>query len=1422
MNIRPKTMRRLAIILAACAIIAVVFTALYISSQKRAEQRLLAERKAGMAAFAEGDYQTALARLSKYVSKRKDDPDALFAYGKSRARVEETNGKHIVEAMGVFRLLLSKPLADEKLKLDAQHMLLEIYDKASFSSESITLADELLAAHPDDTQAMKYKATALSRLRQYEPALAVAQKRNEIEPLDLDGQLQTLNLLFRLKKSKDELVAHAEKLRQQHPDDPRFELLLGVAYGYGNDETQARTWLRAAASRKAPNAEFVTLLTRYFDDLKLFDESQAVLERADRETNDPAIRQVLIQRLWQSGRASEVVRRLESLDAREPSSDSELLAFKALSLYRLNRAAEAGQIVEALAQRTDDPVALAWSTAMQARFADPELEPKELVNQLQAALVRDPDNAQIRFMLGEAFAQLGEDELALQAWQQAAEEAPSWAAPRVLRANTLTRTGRTEAALSEAVAGFRSAPNISSAVALAVAWHARVLQTGNPEDARRLLNHVADIQEKIPGESATLPIYVSLLARAGEKDKAADVVQRALRKSLDLPQETLLRLATVSRDEQLGLEKQILDQMELNVGLTPAVAYARAADLASGGQQDDGLKYLQAAAGHGKGDPLSWRLAIAQYKDAIRHPTAVAEWRALADENPSNLRIQNLILDYDQARTAWQDRDLIARTIERLRKLTGDDAMKWKLARARWLLGEGSERETAEAVNLLTDIVRASPNLTPPRMLLAEALEKVGNRARAIDELTAAAEQNPWSTEVTFTLARLLQAEGKLDDSRKYLIRLADNVALNPASRRRLAEMLAQHGETQRAIQLLRSATPTTMTATTATADAAGSGTIDAEKDPQSALLLADLLRRSGDLGKAEELYDKLLAAPAPSLSALQRAADFFASQRRMDRAQQVLDRVRHASVPEFEQRPALANFDERYVGDQAAEQEFRAAASAAPGEARAWRELSGFYLRHGQYAQAAAAAIEGLKILPADAELRSLHAQAQAMASAPAPSTQPEESTEDIQQMVNILSKDPDNEAAAETLRVMRASHEGHDSPQQRVARLRDLAGRFPRFLPIQMMLADSYLSLKQTSEALQIATRAMHQFPNEAAPAQMLVRIYADGQSWTEMLSAAQAWRQRTLDNPLQPDLMIAEAHLRLQRPSAAINQLAPYVNAAVADPQTHFATLVFYGRALVIAGRESEASDLLLPLAKQSPEWRDAWLNILSTSLPNADAAIAWIERVAPFVPADSIDQQFNLANGWFNVAQHFGGDQRAYARARAVLEPIAAKPDAGLPAILLYGSSCEQLGDLSAAEKSYRRALEIDPTLAVVKNNLAYVLLQNNGDIAEARRLASEAVAASPMVSGFYDTLARVQSKNGENAEAIKNFEMARKLQPNSLEALIGLADILSRTGQRDRALPVLQQIDTLLSDKPDLSPPLKQQLDTVREALSSSM
>ena len=90
-----------------------------------------------------------------------------------------------------------------------------------------------------------------------------------------------------------------------------------------------------------------------------------------------------------------------------------------------------------------------------------------------------------------------------------------------------------------------------------------------------------------------------------------------------------------------------------------------------------------------------------------------------------------------------------------------------------------------------------------------------------------------------------------------------------------------------------------------------------------------------------------------------------------------------------------------------------------------------------------------------------------------------------------------------------------------------------------------------------------------------------------------------------------------------------------------------------------------------------------------------------------------------------------------------------------------------GNTAVAEADYRRALEIAPETPIAANNLAWLIVDNQGNLDEALRLASGAVAKH-QVAGFYDTLGWVYLKKGLTMPAVEQFKKAVALEEASAQ------------------------------------------------------
>src|ERR1700722_12771484 len=109
MTIRPKTKRRVLILLTGATIFCGGAAWLYSYRIAIAERRLQADKQVGLDAYRAGDYQTALDKLTEYINheeKREPgemDPQALLAFANARAKIPTKNEDYIVTAVTTLR-----------------------------------------------------------------------------------------------------------------------------------------------------------------------------------------------------------------------------------------------------------------------------------------------------------------------------------------------------------------------------------------------------------------------------------------------------------------------------------------------------------------------------------------------------------------------------------------------------------------------------------------------------------------------------------------------------------------------------------------------------------------------------------------------------------------------------------------------------------------------------------------------------------------------------------------------------------------------------------------------------------------------------------------------------------------------------------------------------------------------------------------------------------------------------------------------------------------------------------------------------------------------------------------------------------------------------------------------------------------------
>jgi predicted Zn-dependent protease len=116
----------------------------------------------------------------------------------------------------------------------------------------------------------------------------------------------------------------------------------------------------------------------------------------------------------------------------------------------------------------------------------------------------------------------------------------------------------------------------------------------------------------------------------------------------------------------------------------------------------------------------------------------------------------------------------------------------------------------------------------------------------------------------------------------------------------------------------------------------------------------------------------------------------------------------------------------------------------------------------------------------------------------------------------------------------------------------------------------------------------------------------------------------------------------------------------------------------------------------------------------------------------------------------------------------------------------------------ALESFRRALALQPQDPAIMNNLAFLLVETNGSLPDALKLAQAAVAKQPRQPAFTDTLGWIYQKSGQTDSALQIFNNLTQQYPHNPLYRYHLAVSLTQKGDRAKAKETLT---AALGEKP---------------------
>lgn len=1378
MSLRPKTVRRLAILSAATFVTAGSIGYVWHRERQRGIEEIADARRNGFEALRHGQHEQAMEDLRRYVTAHPDDVAALFALAQARLSVPEQNNSHLGEA----RQLLLQVLALDPKQIDARRQLMSLYARARFWKELQEQAETMLAQSPNDPPSLRYRAQAIST--QNRPAEALSAWINYVNeaPNDIPAQLEALAAMRKAGKSLDDVSARANQLVSEHADDARFLILKAWTCLERKETTQALELLDQVSQKARLDVDLARIVLDQYDRTGEFDRASALLERSASLQHDPKFSAILIDRLYQRGRFDLCIERIDAMDAsiRELPRNQ---AIKALSLRSLGKPDQAGAIELSLAHQLDNIEAQYWARVLQTQLDDSMPVSKRLET-LRDALTRWPEESILLMAYGQALAEVNEYALALSVLEDAARRAPAWPLPHQERARLFMQIGDLRAARAASSQALRRAPNQLAGIVQRIRVEMAVARsTGFTQDQQELLGLLDQLKSTDPN-SFELNVYrIELLLRSGQRQEALNCAQRLTSTDVILNRFAAESLAAVGRIDA-EVHQRLASSMK-SVALTSDVLLSISSNVNP--TFNDNLT---------EDERRLFNARVMTLKNEAGAPQA---WRDLVGSTNSEEVLTAALVDGFDA----MDQTTRSTLIERVKGITGPDAFNWRLAKMKWLLRTKTESDTREAVVLGTDLVRAAPQLVEARRLLASALLRTGNTTFALQHLREAVRLDPANFKAVSDLVLLNAQSGTSADNKTILTALAEQSQLDPSSSISIARLLLANEMKVAAQQFL--------------ARAAAVFALDHSGE----LLLAELDSTTNRQAEARTIYDRLLLDD-PTAEALASATIFFRKTGDISRADVLFAQLSQLAPGNSPASAALARVQFESGNIDAARSSFKTAMTLSPNDRNIAQRAVEFEIEIENYNGAATLAGQLLNRFVEDSTLLRLRATAQALGTGI-------ENVAALDRLIDLLQSDPQS---ADQIRVLRAmsllSRASTDDVSARAkaqtelaSALEAMARKNPTSLALQTRAIDALFTIGNGQSAAELAQIMLTSKPNDASFVALATQTFKRARMMDEARKAAQIWKKIAGVDPIEPDLILAELQLP-GAPIEALKTISGYVPQLVRSPDARPAALWLYASALVANNRVDEACAWIDQLLDRSKAAR-ATAPMLARSLGNVTAARSLLKRAGALTTQAEDATHFAIASAWLSLAQQTGSASDAES-ALALAAPEAARDNASSNWLLASAEAQRIAGRVQSAEDTLRRALLRYPDDSNLLNALAWLLYSTNRSGDEARNLVERAIQTDSTSVSAYDTAGRIALAMNRTADAERYFRRALTISGDNIDVLLGLATLQKTRGQQAAANQTIAKIEQLMSDRNvarRLSAQTLEQFNSLRSAMSSA-
>jgi tetratricopeptide (TPR) repeat protein len=557
---------------------------------------------------------------------------------------------------------------------------------------------------------------------------------------------------------------------------------------------------------------------------------------------------------------------------------------------------------------------------------------------------------------------------------------------------------------------------------------------------------------------------------------------------------------------------------------------------------------------------------------------------------------------------------------------------------------------------------------------------------------------------------------------------------------------------------------------------------IAAMADPTlpAAALVSSLLQRQ-KYGEAEEVIHAALAKKPASIELQYLQAGILLNEKRNGEAEQIFQKIKYMGDGDPFHRGAL---DRYYLGvlkeQSRAEAEYREILNRHPDDELNRYALAGIYLSQGRITDAEQQIETILKQKPNSPQALMLRGQMR---------LEQGRNDEGLQDLQAAVQAEPRWALARYFLGIAQMKKGNLKTAEDELKTASELDPNAPG---PRLVLAQMAIGQGRNEQALLELNRLLEKKTDAAEP--FLLRAIA----LTQRGDFAKA--EKDLDALLRSFPQSAERATTLRTLSwiklrqGKTGEARKFAEQALAALPTSAEALYLYALTFTSQGRMQEAVSAVASRVKEQPNWAAGYDVLGQLCILNGQPG----EGEKHLRKAVELDPK--LTSAWINLSEALRSTGNLDAAVN-VLRDVAQREQKFSGVHVRLGQIYEQRNDPAQAKAAYQKALAVNQDDVIAKNNLAWLLAEQGGNIDVALRLAQEAKQVVPDDPSISDTLGWIYVKKQSFGNAIQHLKVSVEKNPKKAIYHYHLGVALFRNGQKAEAK---QSLETALRIQPDFA------------------